>query len=255
MSDSNFDTGNNDPVVERLMGLARQDLGSSEEVDRLARRVGVGVVSAAALGTGSGLAAAEGGAAASAGAGALVKGAALAVVVLVGAGAAALAWWPKSDASRGTGGPAVPVVSAAGPASAAPLSSAAEAADEPELTEAPEAEHAPRSASGTLAATPDRDRALPLRDARLLLRARQALLDDPARALRLTERHRAEFPQSPLQQERRVIRIEALARLNQTERARKEAEAFERDHPGSVHRPRLDSLSTGGRARDSESRE
>jgi hypothetical protein len=76
-------------------------------------------------------------------------------------------------------------------------------------------------------------------EAALLRKAQAALQQSPARALELTRRHQASFPQGVLAQEREVIAIEALRRLGRHDAAQARAAAFERRYSGSVHRPRL----------------
>jgi hypothetical protein len=76
-------------------------------------------------------------------------------------------------------------------------------------------------------------------EAALLQKAQAALQQSPARALELTRRHQARFPQGVLAQEREVIAIEALRRLGRHDAAQARAAAFERRYSGSVHRPRL----------------
>ncbi len=76
-------------------------------------------------------------------------------------------------------------------------------------------------------------------EAQLLERARTALSADPARALALTEQHRAHFPAGVLAQEREVIAIEALKRLGRTDDAAQRAAAFARRYPNSAYRKKL----------------
>jgi hypothetical protein len=77
-------------------------------------------------------------------------------------------------------------------------------------------------------------------EAELLERARNALTSSPARALALTEQHRARFPSGVLTQEREVIAIEALKRLGRTDEAARRAADFARRYPGSAYRKKLD---------------
>jgi hypothetical protein len=51
------------------------------------------------------------------------------------------------------------------------------------------------------------------REGLLLLQAREALEEDPARALELVKAHERQFPHSQLAPERATLRQEALARL------------------------------------------
>jgi hypothetical protein len=72
-------------------------------------------------------------------------------------------------------------------------------------------------------------------EAALLERARAALATDPALSLSLVRRHRAEFPSGVLRQEREVIGIEALRRLDRRDEASRKAEEFRQKFPDSAH--------------------
>jgi hypothetical protein len=76
----------------------------------------------------------------------------------------------------------------------------------------------------------------------LLNDARGVLGRDPAAALRLTERHRREYPSGVFVQEREVIAITALMRLGRTNEARSHAEAFEHAYPRSAYNRQIDRL-------------
>ncbi len=69
----------------------------------------------------------------------------------------------------------------------------------------------------------------------LLEQARRALPTDPGAALALTNQDAALFPRGVLVQEREVIAIEALRRLNRTAEADRRAAAFSKTFPGSAH--------------------
>jgi len=69
----------------------------------------------------------------------------------------------------------------------------------------------------------------------LLERARRALASDPANALTLTQKDAALYPNGELAQEREVIAIEALRRLQRNAEAEQRARAFARAFPGSAH--------------------
>jgi len=77
-------------------------------------------------------------------------------------------------------------------------------------------------------------------EAALLNQAQQALKSDPRRALELTRRHKQLYPQGSLSQEREVIAIEALARLDKTSSAHERAEAFSEKYPESAHQKKVD---------------
>lgn len=77
-------------------------------------------------------------------------------------------------------------------------------------------------------------------EADLLERARSVLGSSPAKALALTEQHRAQFPSGVLAQEREVIAIEALKRLGRADAAARRIEEFGRRYPGSAYLKKLD---------------
>ncbi len=70
----------------------------------------------------------------------------------------------------------------------------------------------------------------------LLLSARRALGESPARALKLTRRHARNYPRSALAEEREVIAILALVKLDRGAEAERRGKAFLAAHPGSSHR-------------------
>ena len=80
-------------------------------------------------------------------------------------------------------------------------------------------------------------------EAELLERARDALSDNPARALALTEQHRAHFPAGVLAQEREVIAIQALKRLGRADAAAQRSAAFARRYPNSAYGKKLNASS------------
>jgi hypothetical protein len=69
----------------------------------------------------------------------------------------------------------------------------------------------------------------------LLARARAALASDPAAALSLTSRHGRLFPGGLLEQERDVLIIEALVRLDRGDQAADKARRFWRRYPQSPY--------------------
>ena len=80
-------------------------------------------------------------------------------------------------------------------------------------------------------------------EAPLLDQALRALrAGNTADALRFTELHRREFPQGTLSQEREMLAIEALVKLERRGDARLRAAAFRQAWPTSSHLLRLDSL-------------
>lgn len=74
----------------------------------------------------------------------------------------------------------------------------------------------------------------------LLRDARQAIVTQPERALRLAELHAQRFPAGMLTQEREAIAIEALAKLGRDAQAQSRARIFLKAHPGSPYKPRID---------------
>ena len=78
-------------------------------------------------------------------------------------------------------------------------------------------------------------------EAALLDQARRALKTNPARALSLTRTHKRLYPNGALTQEREVIAIDALKRLDQTARAKQKADRFSEQYPESAHQKKIDS--------------
>jgi outer membrane protein assembly factor BamD (BamD/ComL family) len=72
-----------------------------------------------------------------------------------------------------------------------------------------------------------------------LNRARVALKQDPKRALSLTGQHKQLYPNGALSQEREVIAIDALARLNKKRDAEKRADRFDKQYPESAHKEKV----------------
>src|SRR6478752_2258793 len=64
---------------------------------------------------------------------------------------------------------------------------------------------------------------------------------EPARVLRQTELHRAQFPQGKLSEEREALAIRALLSLGRADEARDRARAFQLTHPNSMLLPVIDS--------------
>lgn len=77
-----------------------------------------------------------------------------------------------------------------------------------------------------------------LDEAQLLQAAQSALKTDPARALALTREHKRRFPHGVLSQEREVIAIEALDKLDQAA-AKERADQFRKEYPGSAHESKV----------------
>lgn len=128
--------------------------------------------------------------------------------------------------------PARDVQPAPRPESAPSEPSAAEAAPPASMDEAGAAANEPPKQRAQVAAKPS--------EAALLNQAQQALKSDPRRALELTRRHKQLYPQGSLSQEREVIAIEALARLDKKSSAHERAEAFSEKYPESAHQKKVD---------------
>jgi hypothetical protein len=160
-------------------------------------------------------------------------------VVLLGGALAGGAWWWNS-ARRSASVPAPSThaaVRSAGPASAprppeVPAATPPSAASEPVASASAEpSQHAQDTHTVATAS-----------EAQLLQRARAALSTDPALALRLTQTHKQRFGNGQLAQEREVIAIDALERLNRGAEAKQRAGQFHADFPDSVHQRKVDEI-------------
>ena len=260
----------------RLLQAGRADVGSSQDVAELARRLSAVLGQAAGLprgpepAAGSGVAGRDagppasgpslrgdvGGAVRSAG---KLSSARWAAWAIAGAGAIAGSWWAIAVSSRDPGAP-VPAVEA--PAATPPLPVTEAHPPEPRLSETPAPEAGLAEPSNDVATRPPVRAVPPNRprsvaaaaraggEAALLERAQAALERRPAEALRLSRQHEARFPEGALVQEREVIAIDALRRLGREAAAKARAAEFERRFRGSVHQPRVwratDTSATGG---------
>jgi hypothetical protein len=156
------------------------------------------------------------------------------VLMLAGAGVLVARGLSSSDERITTPPPS------AASAAIVPAPSRAPSPEPPAASPRPAAEPsspaAPAVTSNAPARAPAAGSAARLGEAELLELARRALATDPARALRLTERHKQSFPKGVLQQEREVIAIEALRRLGRAGAASQRAGEFEQQFPDSAHR-------------------
>lgn len=257
--------GEADAPVEltRLMRLGRAEVGSSDDIAELARRLSAVLGPAAGLPVGADLltspgAAGQGVEQPASGPRPSADGSAVRVGsklsgsaarwfagVIGSTGVIAGLWWafaappsaprepapaalarPAADANQSASVPAAPAL----PAAPAPEPSRNVSKPEPEPE--PRAPERPRPAAHVRAPRPGGE-------AQLLERAQAALAFRPAEALRLTREHEARFPRGALVQEREVIAIDALERLGRTGAAKARAAAFERRFHGSVHHPRV----------------
>ncbi|AKU98864.1 hypothetical protein AKJ09_05528 [Labilithrix luteola] len=76
----------------------------------------------------------------------------------------------------------------------------------------------------------------------LLAQAHDALSADPAKALGLCEKLRAQYATGRFTQEREVVEIEALVKLHRIDEATSRWNEFKRRYPTSSHRVRLEEL-------------
>ncbi len=76
----------------------------------------------------------------------------------------------------------------------------------------------------------------------MLARARRALLNDPARALELSEDHARHYPRGTFAEEREVLAIESLLKLGRAVEARAREHAFELSFPRSAQIAHLANL-------------
>jgi hypothetical protein len=74
----------------------------------------------------------------------------------------------------------------------------------------------------------------------LIRAAREALPNDPARALSLARAHERRFPHGVLAQEREVLLISALKRLGQKGDADRRTDRFKQSYPDSPHGSKFD---------------
>lgn len=91
-----------------------------------------------------------------------------------------------------------------------------------------------------LAPVPTRPTQDPVAELALLEAAQSALATSPARALAIAQQHARRFPDGALAQEREVIVIDALVRLDRAPDAEARARRFDARWPSSAHRRRID---------------
>jgi hypothetical protein len=205
---------------------AQADVGSAEQVARLAQRLGplLGPVGPAVP-------------AAAAGKAVAAKLGLAGVALLIAGGGA---WLLSASVSAPPPPAPIPAhassTSAAEPVVAAPLaappaSESAPAADENAPTPAAAASPAKLPEKPTPPARPS--------EAELLEQARAAMKGDPARALQRANEHAARFPRGVLVQEREVLAIQALRQLGRTAEADRRAQAFAKAFPGSAFQRKL----------------
>lgn len=218
-----------DPFLDSLLEAGRSELPEPARIEAIASKLGAVVVAG-----GGGAAAAAGNAAAGKlasngvlGAATLLKGT-LAVALLAGAGSA---FWASRPDPVAAPPPPLPTTSLAAPA------------EQPSAFALPPLPSASVSAAPSAKpphVTPPSDD--PEAEAQLLHRAQDALSRAPAQALALGQEHARRFPRGLLVQEREVLAIDALLRLEHRAEAERRAEAFARAFPNSSHRRRIETL-------------
>jgi hypothetical protein len=213
--------------LRKALRTAQADLGTDEQVARLAGKLGPLL--------GPGVPVATGTAAAASAGGALKLG--LAALALIGAGGGA--WLLSAPQSASPPAPTPPAVVAA--PVAAPAAPPAEPA-------APAPVAVPREVAPSAAAPEAKPPAqLPSKptppaapsEADLLEQARTALKSDPSRALARANEAAQRYPRGVLVQEREVLAIQALRRLGRSAEADRRAEAFAKAFPGSAFQRKL----------------
>jgi hypothetical protein len=214
--------------LRNVLRAAEADVGSDQQVARLASRLGP-------LLLGPAVPVATGAATAATASGALKLG--LATLAIIGAGGGA--WLLSAPQSASPPAPTKPALVAptpvvapapATPVAAAPSEAAPSepAADNKAASPAPAA-HLP--SKPTPPAAPS--------EADLLEQARSSLKSDPARALARANEAASRYPRGVLVQEREVLAIQALRRLGRSAEADRRAEAFAKAFPGSAFQRKL----------------
>jgi hypothetical protein len=239
------DSAETPPELRNLLSSARSDVPDDNQVRRVAARLGpllglgaIGVLGQSALTAGGG--AAQGGATATALT--AVGVGKIAGVVLLGGALAGGAWWWSSAHDEQASPPAASV------RPGAPVRASAAKVEPPAAPAATEIEpavsaSAPSAGVGRAQAEPTATaRDAQATEAQLLQRARAALASDPALALKLTQIHKARFAAGQLAQEREVIAIDALERLNRGAEAKQRAGQFHSEFPDSVHQRKVDEI-------------
>jgi hypothetical protein len=213
-----------------LLSAAQDDVGSDQQVTRLAERLGPLLLPPAVP--------APPAAATASGIGAALELGLAGVALIVAGGGAWLLSTPKSAP------PSAPISSPAAPAAlSAPSVPAAAANTAPEAPSvgAPEADVASGEPPGITKSPAKPTPPAQLSEAELLEQARSAMKNDPARALARANEHRSRFPGGVLVQEREVIAIQALRQLGRTAEADRRTQAFEKAFPGSAFQRKLKS--------------
>ena len=206
--------------LRNVLRAAQADVGTDQQLARLAGRLGPLL--------GPGVPAATGTAAAASASGGLKLG--LAALALIAAGGGA--WLLSAPQSAP---PPVPTPAAvAPPAPVEPAPAAAVGASAPGADAKAPAEAAAPAPAVQLPSKP----AAPS-EADLLEQARGALKSDPARTLARANEAARRYPRGMLVQEREVLAIQALRRLGRSAEADRRAAAFAKAFPGSAFQRKL----------------
>lgn len=232
--------------LRELIERSIDDVGSKDEVAKLALKLGAMGIGAAGLT-----------AASAAKASVLGKvGAWVVAAAVVGGGAIAIQQRTSAPpdpvrelapvSSQVTPVPAAPPIEVPATPTGSPTSLAAPALP-PHSRATPQPPRAPVQAS-TSASSPSPVVHEPppavsqLSESQVLAAAQTALPSNPARALELTAEHRRRFPTGALSQERQVLEIDALYRLGRRAEADQRAQRFIASHPGSSYARRVREL-------------
>jgi len=204
-----------------VLKAAKADVGSDEQVARLAARLGP-LLSPP-------VAAPPGAAAAATASGAAKLGLAALALIIAGGGV----WLYSAPGSPPQSAPPPAPISA--PVAPAPPQALAAPAPTAPAPASPVSVQPPEDSKPAAKPAP----AAQLSEAELLEQARSALKSDPARALTRANEHRSRFPGGVLVQEREVIAIKALRALGRSAEADRRMEAFEKAFPGSAFQRKL----------------
>jgi hypothetical protein len=216
-------------LVRELLTDARKDLPTSHQLGRLAAALGPAFFASAgtAVGTAAGVGTTKL-------VGWVVAG--FTAVAVTGAGAWYVTGSPGDAAAPAASARDVRPHAPRQPARSEPTGRAEQA---PPPASAVQAPPHPAPPKGAPAPNPRESAKSGPSEAQLLESARAALSKDPARALALAREHERRFPRGALTQEREVIAIQALARLERDAEARRRAQGFEQRFPASPHKPKV----------------
>jgi hypothetical protein len=119
-----------------------------------------------------------------------------------------------------------------------------ERSEAPLANPVPTAEAPLQAPTPTVEATPPPPQPAPVKElteTEVLMLARRSLASDPAAALRWVREHERRFSSPSLAQEREIIAIDALRRLDRTREATARSERFFARYPSSIHGRRIES--------------